>query len=178
MIPGATDTRTQREVTRGRMSGRTLEIQRLIGRALRGVVDLERLPEKTLWVDCDVLQADGGTRTTAISGAWVALHDALTWMDERRILRSWPLVDQLGAISVGVVDGEPVADLDYSEDSKAEVDMNLVMTGKGEFIEVQGSAEGAPFSRATLDRMLEMGEAGIRQVFEHQKQALEGGAEG
>lgn len=177
MLPSSTEGRKSRDRS-GRVDGRSVEIQRLIGRALRGVVDLERLPEKTLWVDCDVLQADGGTRTTAISGAWVALHDALTWMDERRILRSWPLVDQLGAISVGVVDGEPVADLDYSEDSKAEVDMNLVMTGKGEFIEVQGSAEGAPFSRATLDRMLEMGEAGIRQVFEHQKQALEGGAEG
>jgi ribonuclease PH len=171
MLPSSTDDRKQRD-RNGRTDGRSIEIQRLIGRALRGVLDFKAMTERTIKVDCDVLQADGGTRTAAISGAYVALHDALTSMDERRVLRSWPLNDQLGAISVGMVDGQPVCDLDYSEDSKADVDMNLVMTGGGEFIEVQGSAEGAPFSKDSLSAMLEMGEAGIRRVFELQKAAL------
>lgn len=172
MLPSSTTERKSRDRT-GRIDGRSVEIQRLIGRALRGVLDMKRITERTIWIDCDVLQADGGTRTTAISGAWVALHDALTWMDSKRILRSWPLSGQLGAISVGVIDGEPVCDLDYSEDSRADVDMNLVMTGKGEFIEVQGSAEGAPFGRESLNQMLELGESAIRQIFDLQKQALE-----
>lgn len=172
MLPSSTTERKSRDRT-GRVDGRSVEIQRLIGRALRGVLDMKRITERTIWIDCDVLQADGGTRTTAISGAWVALHDALTWMDSKRILRSWPLSEQLGAISVGVIDGEPVCDLDYSEDSRADVDMNLVMTGKGEFIEVQGSAEGAPFGRESLNHMLELGESAIRQIFDLQKQALE-----
>ena len=132
------------------------------------------MTERTIWLDCDVLQADGGTRTAAITGAWVALHDAFTWMDEKRVLRAWPLEDQLAAVSVGVVKGEPVCDLDYAEDSTAETDMNLVMTGNGSFVEVQGSAEGAVFDRRQLDTMLDLGESGIRQLFDLQKAALAG----
>lgn len=173
MLPSSTNERKGRDRV-GRVDGRSVEIQRLIGRALRAVVDLSRLTERTLWLDCDVLQADGGTRTAAISGAWVALHDALTWMDGKRVLRAWPLEDQLAAVSVGVVDGEPVCDLDYAEDCRAQTDMNLVMTGKGGFVEVQGSAEGAPFDRSQLDSMLCLGEAAIRRIFELQKAALAG----
>lgn len=171
MLPSSTHDRKQRDKA-GRIDGRSVEIQRLIGRALRGVVDLKKMPEKTIWLDCDVLQADGGTRTAAISGAWVALNDAFTAMDEKRQLREWPLADQLGAISVGVVQGTPVVDLDYVEDSKADTDMNLVMTGSGKFIEVQGSAEGAPFDRAELDALLGLGEQGIAAVFAEQNRAL------
>ncbi|MBL6721658.1 MAG: ribonuclease PH [Planctomycetes bacterium] len=171
MLPSSTQGRKPRDRA-GKVDGRSVEIQRLIGRALRAVIDLKRLPERTLWVDCDVLQADGGTRTTAISGAWLAVHDALTWMDGKRLLREWPLMDQLAAVSVGVVDGTPVCDLDYPEDSRAETDMNLVMTGAGRFVEVQGAAEGAPFARTELDRMLALGEAGISRIFEAQKAAL------
>lgn len=173
MLPSSTEGRKSRD-RGGKIDGRSVEIQRLIGRSLRAVVDLKRMPEKTIWIDCDVLQADGGTRTTAISGAWIALHDAFTWMKDKRQLREWPLTDQLGAVSVGIVDGQPVCDLDYVEDSKADTDMNIVMTGKGEYIEVQGSAEGAPFNRAQLNTMLEIGEAGIREIFEAQKEALAG----
>ncbi len=172
MLPSSTNTRKSRD-RGGRVDGRSVEIQRLIGRAIRAVVDLKRLPEKTIWVDCDVLQADGGTRTTAICGAWVALHDLCSRLDEKRMLRSWPLSSQLGAISVGVVAGEVVCDLNYKEDSKAEVDMNLVMTGEGEFVEVQGSAEGKTFTRAQLDQMLGQGEDAIRKIFELQQAALE-----
>jgi ribonuclease PH len=171
MLPSSTNTRKARDRT-GRVDGRSVEIQRLIGRCLRGVMDFKQMSERTIWVDCDVVQADGGTRTTAISGAWVALHDLLTKMDERRILRGWPLVTQVGAVSAGVVDGEVLCDLDYSEDSRAEVDLNLVMTGDGNFIEVQGSAEAAPFDRESLDSMLEIGDAAIRRIFESQTQAL------
>jgi ribonuclease PH len=171
MLPSSTQGRKPRDRA-GKVDGRSVEIQRLIGRALRAVIDLKRLPERTLWVDCDVLQADGGTRTTAISGAWLAVHDALSWMDGKRLLREWPLMDQLAAVSVGVVDGTPVCDLDYPEDSRAETDMNLVMTGAGRFVEVQGAAEGAPFARADLDRMLALGEDGISRIFEAQKAAL------
>lgn len=171
MLPSSTHDRKQRDKA-GRVDGRSIEIQRLIGRALRGVVNLKKMPEKTIWLDCDVLQADGGTRTAAISGAWVALNDAFSAMDEKRQLREWPLIDQLGAISVGIVNDTPVVDLDYVEDSQAGTDMNLVMTGSGKFIEVQGSAEGAPFDRAQLDQMLQLGEQGITEVFERQKQAL------
>ncbi len=130
------------------------------------------MSERTIWIDCDVIQADGGTRTTAISGAWVALHDLLMAMDAKRVLRGWPLVGQISAVSVGRVDGVEVCDLDYKEDSSAEVDFNLVMTAEGEFIEVQGSAEGAPFSRTALDSMLEHGHAACRQIFAAQKAAL------
>ncbi len=171
MLPSSTEDRKSRDRL-GRVDGRSVEIQRLIGRSLRAVVDFSRMTERTLWIDCDVLQADGGTRTAAISGAWVALHDALTWMDEKRVLRSWPLLDQLAAVSVGVFEGQPVCDLDYHEDSRADTDMNLVMTGKGGFVEVQGSAEGSPFDRAQLDSMLQLGEQGIAKIFEIQKAAL------
>jgi ribonuclease PH len=171
MLPSSTNTRKGRDKG-GRVDGRSVEIQRLIGRALRAVMDFKQTGERTIWVDCDVLQADGGTRTTAISGAYVALCDLLGDMDRRRVLRGWPLVSQLGAVSVGRVDGTVVCDLDYREDSNAEVDFNLVMTGEGEFIEVQGSAEGAPFSRTALDEMLEVGEAAIRRIFTAQKEAL------
>ena len=171
MLPSSTLGRKPRDRA-GKVDGRSVEIQRLIGRSIRGVVDFKKMTERTVWVDCDVLQADGGTRTAAISGAWVALHDLFTHMDKKRQLREWPLVSQLGAVSVGIVNGEALCDLNYKEDSKAGTDMNLVMTGEGEFIEVQGSAEGAPFSRAELDSLLELGEAGIRRIFEAQRAAL------
>ena len=171
MLPSSTNTRKARDRA-GRVDGRSVEIQRLIGRSLRGVMDFKQMSERTIWLDCDVIQADGGTRTTAISGAWVALHDLLMEMDSRRVLRGWPLVGQVGAVSVGRVDGAELCDLDYLEDSTAEVDFNLVMTGAGEFIEVQGSAEGAPFSREALDSMLEMGAAACQEIFKAQKSAL------
>ncbi len=171
MLPSSTETRKQRDRA-GSTDGRSVEIQRLIGRALRGVVDLNQLTERTIWVDCDVIQADGGTRTCAISGAWVAIHDLLTWMDGRRILRGWPLRSQLAGVSVGVVKGEVLCDLSYAEDSQAETDMNLVMTGEGKFIEVQGSAEKTAFDRGELDQMLELGSAAIARIFELQRSAL------
>jgi len=171
MLPSSTETRKSRDRI-GSPDGRSIEIQRLISRSLRGVMDLTQMTERTIWVDCDVLQADGGTRTCAISGAYVALHDLLMHMDGRRVLRGWPLKSQLAAVSVGVVGKEALCDLTYAEDSKAETDMNLVMTGEGRFIEVQGSAEGAPFDRGELDLMLELGAAAIRRIFEAQKTAL------
>ncbi len=172
MLPSSTQSRKSRDRS-GRVDGRSVEIQRLIGRALRSVVDMKKMTERTIWIDCDVLEADGGTRTTAITGAWVALHDLLTYMDRWRLLRSWPLRTQLGAVSVGIVGGQALCDLCYEEDSKAEVDMNFVMNGEGEFIEVQGAAEGAPFRREGLEAMLETGEAAIQRIFEAQKAALE-----
>ena len=172
MLPSATPQRKGRDRA-GRIDGRSVEIQRLIGRSLRSIVDFQKMPERTIWLDCDVLQADGGTRTTAISGAFVALHDLFSVMDGRRMLRAWPITAQVGAVSVGVIEGEPACDLRYAEDSSADVDMNLVMTGEGEFVEVQGSAEGAPFDREQVDRMLEVGEAAIRRIFEIQREALE-----
>lgn len=171
MLPSATEQRKSRDRV-GSTDGRSIEIQRLISRSLRGVMDLSQMTERTIWIDCDVLQADGGTRTAAISGAWVALHDLLMHMDQRRVLRGWPLESQLAAVSVGVVDKTPMCDLSYAEDSRAETDMNLVMTGEGKFIEVQGSAEGAPFDRGELDLMLELGAAAIGRIFEAQKAAL------
>ncbi len=171
MLPSSTKDRKSRD--RGtKVDGRSIEIQRLIGRSLRGVVDFAKLTERTIWLDCDVLQADGGTRTAAITGAWVAVHDLLKHMEQKRVLRGWPLEAQLGAVSVGVVDSEVRVDLSYEEDSRAETDMNLVMTGEGRFIEVQGSAEGEPFSREQLDRMLVLGEAAIRSIFDAQRAAL------
>ncbi len=172
MLPSSTSSRKSRDRA-GKVDGRSVEIQRLIGRALRSVMDLPKMTERTLWIDCDVIQADGGTRTVSISGAYVALHDALSEMQEKRLLRGWPLQTQLGAVSVGVVGGEPVCDLNYVEDSKADVDMNIVMTGEGDFVEVQGSAEGAVFSRDKLERMLALGEAGIRDIQAAQKSVLE-----
>lgn len=174
MLPSSTQGRKARD-RNGRVDGRSVEIQRLIGRSIRAVTDLNVFGERTLYIDCDVLQADGGTRTTAISGAWVALHDLFLNMDSRRILKEWPLEQQLGAVSVGVIDGEVLSDLCYKEDAGADVDMNVVMTSSGEFVEVQGAAEGATFSRETLDSMLAMAEASIRQIFEAQRAAVEEG---
>lgn len=171
MLPSSTETRKSRDRVNS-VDGRSVEIQRLISRSLRGVMDLAQMTERTIWIDCDVIQADGGTRTCAISGAYVALHDLLMHMDGRRVLRGWPLKSQIGAVSVGVVGKEVLCDLSYVEDSKAETDMNLVMTGDGKFIEVQGSAEGAAFDRGELDAMLEVGGAAIRRIFEAQKVAL------
>ena len=170
MLPGSSPERIRRE-TKG-PKGRTQEIQRLIGRALRSVVDMEALGERQILIDCDVLQADGGTRTAAISGAYLALHDCLTRMVQAGLITSLPLLDELAAISVGVIDGEPCLDLPYVEDVRAETDMNVVMTGKGLFVEVQGTAEGAPFSRDELDSLLELAAGGIRQIHELQREYI------
>jgi ribonuclease PH len=172
MLPRATGTRTQREAAAGRQSGRTQEIQRLIGRSLRAVVDLSAMGERTAQLDCDVLQADGGTRTASITGAFVALHDALRLLQERGALASWPVRDFVAAVSVGVYDGVPVLDLDYAEDSACETDMNVVMTGSGGIVELQGTAEGKAFSRAELDAMVDLAAAGIAQLVAHQRAAL------
>ena len=172
MLPRATATRTRRESSTGRVSGRTQEIQRLIGRSLRAVVDLPRLGERQITLDCDVLQADGGTRTASITGAWIALRDCIEWMMQRSILKENPLKDHVAAVSCGVVGGEPVIDLDYAEDSTAETDANFVMTGSGGLVEVQGSAEGAPFSEEELLTMMGLARAGIGQLVTLQKAAL------
>jgi len=174
MLPRATSTRSDRESVKGRIGGRTHEISRLIGRSLRAVVDTTRLGENTVVLDCDVLQADGGTRTAAITGAYVALADACTWAREKGVLRADPLVDSVAAVSVGIVDGTPVLDLDYLEDVRAETDMNLVVTGRGLFVEVQGTAERAPFDRRELDALLDLGTAGCADLTRRQLQALEG----
>jgi len=174
MLPGATDTRTQREAARGKQSGRTLEIQRLIGRSLRAVVDLQALGERTCLVDCDVLQADGGTRTAAITGAYTALALACTRLVSSEKLRVSPLRDSVAAVSVGIVSGEVVLDLPYEEDSRAEVDMNVVATGSGDLVEIQGTAEGSVFSRAQLDALTDLALAGIRELTRTQAGALEG----
>jgi len=165
LLPSSTETRTQREASRGKITGRTSEIQRLIGRSLRAVVDMKALGERTIWIDCDVLQADGGTRTASITGSFVALCLALMKLQAEGVIDRIPINDCVAAISVGIVDGETVLDLEYIEDSQADVDMNVVMTGKGEFVEVQGTAEGKPFSRTKLDQMLQMAEKGIRELF-------------
>lgn len=172
MLPRSTNTRTDREAARGRQSGRTQEIQRLIGRALRSVVDLDRLGERTIQVDCDVIQADGGTRTAAITGSCVALHDAVDFLVRQKTLASSAMRDLVAAVSVGVFGGVPVLDLDYAEDSQCDTDMNVVMTGSGGLIEVQGTAEGHPFSRAELNAMLELAERGIRELVAAQRAAL------
>ena len=172
MLPRATHTRGDREAARGKQSGRTQEIQRLIGRALRAVVDLPALGEHTLQIDCDVLQADGGTRTAAITGAFVAVHDALGWMRAKGMIATLPVRDFVAAVSVGLVEGVPVLDLDYAEDSACQTDMNVVMTGAGRFVEVQGTAEGEPFARAELDRLLALAAGGIAELVAHQRRAL------
>jgi ribonuclease PH len=172
MLPGSTVERSNREAARGRQSGRTQEIQRLIGRSLRAVTDLEMIAELQVTVDCDVLQADGGTRTAAICGGYVALHDAFTRMVAGRTIGAHPITDACAAISVGVVDALPYLDLEYSEDVRAEVDMNVVMTGSGRFIEVQGTAEGSPFSRSELDDLLGLAEKGIHELVGLEKAAL------
>ncbi|MBD8026310.1 ribonuclease PH [Ureibacillus sp. Re31] len=173
MLPRATAERTQRDSSRGKINGRTMEIQRLIGRALRAIVDLEALGEKTVWIDCDVIQADGGTRTASITGAFVALTQALAKIHEEKPFAKFPIVDYLAATSVGFV-GElgAVLDLNYVEDSSAEVDMNLVMTGSGRFVEIQGTGEEATFSRDELNQLLDLGEKGIAELIALQKNAL------
>ena len=173
MLPRATGQRTQRESSRGKVQGRTMEIQRLIGRALRAVVDLEALGEKTLWIDCDVIQADGGTRTASITGAFVAMTQAIAKMHEEKPFETFPVTDFLAATSVGKLEEiGSVLDLNYVEDVDAEVDMNIVMTGKGRFVEVQGTGEEATFSREELNELLALGEAGIQGLVAEQKKAL------
>jgi len=172
MLPGATPERNQREAVKGRLGGRTHEIQRLIGRALRAVVDLDRLGERTVLVDCDVIGADGGTRTASITGAWVALALALRKHFDPEKQQKWPLLGQIAAVSVGIVGGTPVLDLPYEEDARAEVDMNVAMTDAGAFVEVQGTAEREPFSREQLDGLLELAAGGIGQLFELQRDAV------
>jgi ribonuclease PH len=172
MLPRATNTRGEREAARGKQSGRTQEIQRLIGRSLRAVVDLAALGARTIQVDCDVLQADGGTRTAAITGAFVALHDAVSWLQERKLLVQTPIRDFVAAVSVGIYEGTPVLDLDYAEDSACGTDMNVVMTGAGRFVELQGTAEGEPFSQKELDALVELAARGIRELIGRQKRAL------
>ncbi|CAJ0704862.1 MULTISPECIES: ribonuclease PH [Ralstonia] len=172
MLPRSTHTRSDREAARGKQTGRTQEIQRLIGRAMRSVFDLRALGEHTLHLDCDVLQADGGTRTASITGAFVAAYDAVSVMRKKGLLVGNPVRDFVAAVSVGVVDGVPVLDLDYPEDSACDTDMNVVMTGSGGFVEVQGTAEGTPFSRSEMDALLNLADQGIRTLIGLQKQAL------
>jgi ribonuclease PH len=172
MLPRATHTRGDREAARGKQSGRTQEIQRLIGRSLRAIIDLNRLGERTLQIDCDVLQADGGTRTAAITGAWVALQDAVNWMQTRQLITASPLIDSVAAVSVGLWEGQAVLDLDYAEDSACDTDMNVVMTGSGGIVEVQGTAEGKPFSRQQVDRLLDLAAHGIAGLTRAQRLAL------
>ena len=173
MLPRATHTRGSREAARGKQSGRTQEIQRLIGRSLRAVVDLKALGERTITVDCDVIQADGGTRCASITGAWVAVHDAVQQLVAQGQLSASPITAQLAAISVGIVGGQPHLDLNYEEDSGCETDMNVVMTSKGGFVEVQGTADGLPFSRTEMTALLDLAEAGIGQLMQAQTQALQ-----
>lgn len=174
MLPRATQARTIRESSAGRVSGRTHEIQRLIGRALRSVVDLSVIGERTIWIDCDVIQADGGTRAAAITGAFICLSDAFRFALRNGLIDKTPIKDYLAAISVGIVDGEPRIDLCYLEDSIAEVDMNIVMTGSGRFVEIQGTAEGVPFSKTTLDNLVKLAEEGINTLINMQKRSIEG----
>jgi ribonuclease PH len=173
MLPRATHTRGDREAARGKQSGRTQEIQRLIGRSLRAVLDLKALGTHSITVDCDVLQADGGTRTAAITGGYVALVDAVQYLRRKKLVKKNPLYGQVAAVSVGIYNGRPVLDLDYAEDSEAETDMNVVMNEAGGFIEVQGTAEGHAFRRAEMDQMLDLAQAGIRQLMALQREALD-----
>lgn len=172
MLPRSTNTRNAREASRGKQGGRTLEIQRLIGRSLRAAVDLGKLGENTITIDCDVLQADGGTRTASISGASVALVDALTWLLEKKRIKDDPLDALIASVSVGIYKGTPVLDLDYAEDSNADTDMNVVMTQHGGFVEIQGTAEEAPFSRSEQGALLDLAEKGVNDIVSAQKQAL------
>ena len=172
MLPRATGERMRREASQGKQSGRTQEIQRLIGRSLRAVTDLPALGEKQITLDCDVIQADGGTRTAAITGSWIALHDCLKWMEARAMFAKWPLKDHVAAISCGIHGGVPVADLDYEEDSTAATDANFVMTGMGGIVEIQGTAEGEPFSEERFLELLALARQGIGQLVDLQKQAV------
>lgn len=174
MLPRATHTRNDREAVKGKIGGRTHEISRLIGRSLRAAVDYSALGENSIVIDCDVLQADGGTRTAAITGAWVALHDALAWAAERNFVKDLDkcLIDTVSAISVGVIDGEPRLDLHYEEDVRAETDMNIVMTGSGGLVEVQGTAEGVPFTRTQFDALLDLAQKGCAELADLQRKAI------
>ena len=172
MLPRSTNTRIDREAARGKQSGRTQEIQRLIGRSLRAVVDLAKLGERTIHIDCDVIQADGGTRTASITGAYIAAHDAISYLMAQGLLSESPLRDSVAAISVGIYQGTPVLDLDYVEDSDCDTDMNVVMTGQGGFVEIQGTAEGAPFSHSEMASLMTLAEKGIRELVAAQQAAL------
>jgi ribonuclease PH len=174
MLPRATNTRSDREAARGKQSGRTQEIQRLIGRALRAVIDLTQLGERTIQVDCDVIQADGGTRTASITGAFVAVQDAIDFILKKKLIARSPARDFVAAVSVGVYQGVPVLDLDYLEDSTCGTDMNVVMTGSGGLVELQGTAEGEPFTRAQMDAMMDLADKGIRELVAAQRAALKG----
>ena len=173
MLPRATHTRSDREAARGKQSGRTQEIQRLIGRSLRAVFDLKALGERTIQLDCDVIQADGGTRTAAITGAYVAAHDAVSWLLARGAISESPILHPVAAISVGIVGGTPVLELVYAQDSSCDTDMNVVMTGAGHYVEVQGTAEGVAFSRAEMDQLLRLAEKGIGELIAMQSKALQ-----
>jgi ribonuclease PH len=172
MLPGSTSSRKPREGRSGRVDGRSQEIQRLIGRSLRGIVDLKSMPDMTIWVDCDVLSADGGTRTTAINGACVALYDALLSLEEKKTIRKWPMRNMVSAISVGLLEGQSLVDLDYPEDNDAEVDMNVVCTSDGRFVEIQSTAEGHPFERERFDQLLDLAKEACGQIHAQQKQVL------
>ncbi len=172
MLPRATHTRSDRESVKGKLGGRTQEISRLVGRSLRSIVDMNALGENTIVLDCDVLQADGGTRTAAITGAYVALVDALNWAKEKGHIKTMPLIGSVAAVSVGIIKGEPMLDLCYEEDVSAETDMNIVCTGNGDFVEVQGTAEGKPFDRALLNQLLDLGAAGCQELAKLQQVAL------
>jgi len=172
MLPRSAHERIVRESAKGKVGGRTHEIQRLIGRSMRSVVDMSAIPERTILLDCDVLQADGGTRTASITGSFIALVDALDWMNRGGLIRKIPVGDYLAAVSVGILDGEVILDLCYDEDSKVQVDMNIVMTGSGRFIEIQGTAEGNPYTRRELDEMLSYAEKGIRELIGIQKESI------
>ena len=172
MLPRATHTRSDRESVKGKLGGRTQEISRLVGRSLRSIVDMNALGENTIVLDCDVLQADGGTRTAAITGAYVALVDALNWAKEKGHIKTMPLIGSVAAVSVGIIKGEPILDLCYEEDVSAETDMNIVCTGNGDFVEVQGTAEGKPFDRALLNQLLDLGAAGCQELTKLQQVAL------
>ena len=172
MLPRATHTRSDRESVKGKLGGRTQEISRLVGRSLRSIVDMNVLGENTIVLDCDVLQADGGTRTAAITGAYVALVDALNWAKEKGHIKTMPLIGSVAAVSVGIIKGEPMLDLCYEEDVSAETDMNIVCTGNGDFVEVQGTAEGKPFDRALLNQLLDLGAAGCQDLTKLQQVAL------
>lgn len=172
MLPSSTGSRKGRDRSRGKIDGRTVEIQRLIGRSLRSVIDMEKLGERTIWIDCDVIQADGGTRTASITGAFVALYDVVTWLMEEEVIDEWPINGYVAATSVGINQNEPIMDLCYEEDSTAEVDMNIVMTDKGEIVEIQGTGEERPFTRDEFQKLLALGEDGVYQLINIQKEAL------
>ena len=173
MLPRSTNTRMGREAARGKQSGRTQEIQRLIGRSLRAIINLEKLGERTIHIDCDVIQADGGTRTASISGSYVALHDAIDYLLKEKKLAETPIIESVAAISVGIMNGKALLDLDYAEDSKCDTDMNFVMTGSGDFVEIQGTAEGKPFSKKEMDELTKIAQKGIALITKKQFEALE-----